>query len=65
MKVVKTVELYNDLGEKLNVGGAVKIEAHGKIFEGTIKAINLSNLAITLKGGSSYTILYKNIEVII
>lgn len=65
MKIVRTIEVFNDNDKKLNVGDSVIIKAYDKTCKGTIKAINPQNIAINIEEGKSCSILYKDIESII
>lgn len=65
MKVVRTIEVFNDADKKLEVGDGVLIQTvDGKQYKGTVKAFNPMNLALSLEEGGSCSILYKSIQSI-
>lgn len=66
MKVIRTIEVFNDNDKKLNIGDIVTVETiEGKIYKGTIKAFNPNNIAIDFKDGNGCSILYKSIKSVI
>lgn len=60
MKIIKTIEIFNDLNVKLKIGDNVQIETIKGIYIGTIKSIKPNCLSLNLKD-RSILLSYKNI----
>lgn len=62
MKIIRTTEIFNDMGVKVNIGDMVSIETSKGHYEGIVQSIKPNLLGLYTKDYNYYlAIKYENI----